>query len=141
MAPARLGPGSVDERGLVRLSDGGEMAAGLRGSPDRGLHGRRRAIGLTLAVKERHLADRRSDRRVLGGGRECVAATERGPERRDPAGVDAGQGAGVCDRRAPVLQLQRRVDVVGFPAAVAEAAVIKHEGRDAGIGEPLGERP
>ena len=38
-------------------------------------------------------------------------------------------------------QLQRRVDVVGFPGAVAEAAVIEDEGRDAGIGEPLGERP
>ena len=123
------------------LSDSREMAAGRRGRGDRGLHGRRRAIGLTLAIKERHLADRFSDRRVLGGARECVATTQRGPERRDPVGIDARQRAGVCDRRAPVLQLQRRVDVVGFPGAVAEAAMIEDEGRNAGLGEPLGERP
>ena len=86
-------PGRVDERGLVGLSDGGEMAAGRRGRFDRGLHGRRRAIGLTLAVEERHLADRRSDRRVLGSRSERVATTERGPERRDPAGVDAAAAA------------------------------------------------
>jgi hypothetical protein len=47
----------------------------------------------------------------------------------------------VRDRRAPVLQLQRRIDMVGFAGAVAEAAMIKDERSDAGVGEPLGERP
>jgi hypothetical protein len=91
-------------------------------------------------VEERDLADRRRDAAVGRRGGQCVAATRRGPERRQPIAVDARQGAGGRDRRAPVLELAARLEQVRLAAAVAEAAVVEDEGGDAGGGESLRER-
>ena len=92
-------------------------------------------------VEEGDLADRGGDARVVGGGGQRVAAAHRGAEGRDPVGVDPGQRAGEGDRRAPVLELARRVEEVGLAAAVAEAAVIEDERGEPGRREALGERP
>ena len=79
VAPARLGARGVDERRLVRLSDRGEMATGGGRRLDRGLHARHGAVGLTLAVQERHLTDHGSDRGVLGGGRGALPPPNEDP--------------------------------------------------------------
>ncbi len=57
------------------------------------------------------------------------------------SGSMPGQRAGEGDRRAPVLELARGLEEVRLAAAVAEAAVVEDERRDAGGREALGERP
>ena len=90
-------------------------------------------------VEERNLADRRGDAPVRCRRRQRVAAAHRGAEGRDPLGVDARQGASMRDRRAPVLELARRMEEVRLSRAVAEPAVIEDERREARRRETLGE--
>ena len=80
-------------------------------------------------------------RRVVRGRRERVAAAHRGAEGRHALGVDARQRPGEGDRRPPVLELALRLEQVRLAAAVAEAAVVEDERRDARRREALGEGP
>lgn len=115
------------------------MAGGRGGGLDLGLHARSGAVGLTLPVEERDLTDRSADGGILGRGGKRVAPSERGAERRDSVSIDVGQGAGERNRRTPIFQLQRGIDMIRLPGAVAEAAVIENHGRDARLRETLGE--
>ena len=96
-------------------------------------------MGLADDVEERDLADRGGDAPVLSRGGQRVSPAHRGAEGRDPLRVDRGQGAGERDRRAPVLELERRLEEVGLARAVAEPAVVEDERLEAGGGEALGE--
>ena len=71
--------------------------------------------------------------------RDDVAAAERRAEQRDPLGSIPVEPARRRDRRLVVLLLAPDVDhLARAAAAVAEAAVVEQQHREAGVGVALG---
>lgn len=78
---------------------------------------------------------------VVGGEVQDVTAGEGRAPGDDARGVDAGERARVGDGGPPVLVLPGDAeDAAGLAVAVAEAAVVEHEDREARLREPLGVR-
>lgn len=98
----------------------------------------RGAVGLGHHVEEGDLADHCGNTVVEGGRGEGVPCAHGGSECRDPAGVDAREGAREGDRRRPVLELAARVKEVRLTRAVTEAAVVEDQCGNTGLREPLG---
>ena len=133
-------PGRVDERGLVRLSDRGQVAAGLGDLQ----HLRAHAPGRAIRLVSRSRNGTWLIAAAMPASR-AAATSACPPPREDPnvaiaVGVDARQRAGERDRRVPVLELALRVGQIRLAGAVAEAAIVEHQRRDPGLGEALGER-
>jgi hypothetical protein len=96
-------------------------------------------VRLQHDVEEGHLADGCCYALVLSGGGERVAAAHGRSECRHTIAVDVRQRAAEGDRRAPVLELARRLKQIGLAVAVAEAAMVERERRDTLRGKALGE--
>src|SRR5262249_46550202 len=139
--PADLGSGRADERRLVGLTDGGQMTAGCR-CLLHFLYGVLRvAVGLGVSVEPRNLADPRGHLGILRCRGEGRAPPRRGTERRQAFGIDIGQRTSKCDGSAPVVQLTRRLVQIWLARAVAKAAIVENQRRDAGGRKPFSERP
>src|SRR5215208_7258290 len=97
---------------------------------------RRAALHPARKAVERDLGDHRSDARIFGGD-DDVPTAERGAPQRDPIGIHAFEAASAANRRAPVLELALDADQLArLATALAEAAVVERECREAGLGEP-----
>src|SRR4051794_14473049 len=81
-------------------------------------------------VEEGNLADRRRHARIGRGRGKRIATPHPGAERRAPARIAAGQGAGKSDRGGPILELPPRIEEIRLPAAVTEPAVVEDERRE-----------
>jgi hypothetical protein len=138
-APSLLSARRVDEGGLVWLADGGNVPAPDRREDHLGGYRRRRAVGLAHDVEKGNLADRGSNARVLGSGRQGVPPAHRGSEGHDTGHIDSRQGAGERDRRPPVLQLHTWIEEVGFSLTVTETSVVEDERGESLRRESLGE--
>ena len=136
-----LGVRRVDERRLARSADGRKVrAAERRGEHPRGHRAARTRCAWRTMSRNGTWRDRRRHARVAGRRGERVAAAHRRSEGDDPLRVGAVERACVRDRRAPVLELARRLEQVRLAAAVTEAAVVEDEREQPRRREALGER-
>ena len=98
---------------------------------------RRAALHPAREAVERDLGDYRSDARIFGGDDDDVPAAERGAPQRDPLWIHAFEAASAANDRAPVLELALDTDQLArLATALAKAAVVERECREAGLGEP-----
>jgi hypothetical protein len=68
-----------------------------------------------------------------------MGAAEGVAPQRDPAGIEVVASPDPCDRGPEVLLLAREVDDLAWlAAALAEAAIVEHQGGDPAGGEPFG---
>lgn len=138
-APADLASGLIDHRGLVQLTDRGQVPT-LLGHREHLLEDllRMRCLG---ERHERNLADAGRDLAVVRRGPERIASAEGGAERRHLACIDVRKRTGVCERRAPVVELHPRIEVILVALAVTETAMVEEKRIEAGGREAIGERP
>ena len=141
VAPARLCPGRVDERGLVRLSDRGQVAAGAAAPPT----SRARTL---RAGRYACVSRSRNGTWLIAAampGSWAAATSACPPPREDPNVAMRSASMPGSERANEIAACQSSSSRCGsvrirLAGAVPEAAIVEHQRSDPGLGEALGER-